>query len=116
MNSYTLSPAYAAPGIHREYALKDTGTDYILNMDGIKSALLRYEKSGLPVRFMGFPAYFMFLLKELIDSGIKLKLHPKSLILLAGGWKNFFTEEVAPHDGEYPLRRYTKIVTIDEFF
>ena len=85
---------YAAPGIHREYALKDTGTDYILNMDGIKNALLRYEKSGLPVRFMGFPAYFMFLLKELIDSGIKLRLHSKSLILLAGGWKNFFTEEV----------------------
>jgi phenylacetate-coenzyme A ligase PaaK-like adenylate-forming protein len=85
---------YAAPGIHREYALKDTGTDYILNIDGIKKALLRYEKSRLPVRFMGFPAYFMFLLKELIDSGIKLKLHPKSLILLAGGWKNFLTEEV----------------------
>ena len=85
---------YAAPGIHREYALKDTGTEYILNMEGIKNALLRYEKSGLPVRFIGFPAYFMFLLRELIDSGIKLKLHPKSLILLAGGWKSFFTEEV----------------------
>lgn len=85
---------YAAPGIHREYALKDTGTEYILNMEGIKNALLRYEKSGLPVRFIGFPAYFMFLLRELIDYGIKLKLHPKSLILLAGGWKSFFTEEV----------------------
>lgn len=85
---------YAAPAVHREYALKDTGTDYVLNMDGIKNALLRYEKKGLPVRFMGFPAYFMFLLKELIDSGIKLRLHPKSLIILAGGWKNFFTEQV----------------------
>lgn len=85
---------YAAPAVHREYALKDTGTGYILNMEGIKNALLRYEKVGLPVRFMGFPAYFLFLLKELIDSGIKLKLHPKSLIILAGGWKNFFTEQV----------------------
>lgn len=85
---------FAAPAIHREYALKDMGTDYRLNIDGIKSALLRYEKSRLPVRLMGFPAYFMFLLKELIDSGIKLKLHPKSLVLLAGGWKQFFAEQV----------------------
>lgn len=85
---------YAAPGLHREYALKDNGTDYVLNMDGIKNALIRYEKMGLPVRFMGFPAYFMFLVKELLESGIKLKLHPKSLVILAGGWKNFFTEEV----------------------
>lgn len=85
---------YTAPAIHREYALKDTGTEYKLNIDGIKEALIRYEKSGLPVRFMGFPAYFMFLLKELLDSGIKLKLHPKSMVLLAGGWKQFFTEQV----------------------
>ena len=85
---------FAAPAIHREYALKDTGTEYVLNIEGIKNALIRYEKSGLPVRFMGFPAYFMFLLKELGSSGIKLRLHPKSMILLAGGWKQFFTEQV----------------------
>ncbi|NYB74020.1 acyl-protein synthetase [Sedimentibacter hydroxybenzoicus DSM 7310] len=85
---------YTAPAVHKEYALKDTGTEYVLNMEGIKNALIKYEKRGLPVRFMGFPAYFMFLLKELNESGIKLKLHPKSLILLAGGWKNFFTEQV----------------------
>jgi len=85
---------YAAPAVHRVYALKDTGTEYVLNIEGIKKALIRYEKSGLPVRFMGFPAYFMFLLKELSDSGIKLTLHPKSLILLAGGWKQFLAEKV----------------------
>ena len=85
---------YTAPALHREYALKDTGTEYVLNIDGIKKALIGYEKSGLPVRFMGFPAYFMFLIKELIDSGIKLKLHPKSLVILAGGWKQFFSEQV----------------------
>lgn len=85
---------FTAPAIRREYALKDTGTDYILNLEGIQKALLRYEKSGFPVRFMGFPAYFMFLLKELRGAGIRLKLHPKSLVLLAGGWKQFFTEQV----------------------
>ncbi len=85
---------FSAPAMHREYALKDTGTEYELNLDGIKKALVRYEKQGLPVRFMGFPAYFMFLLKALNDSGIQLKLNPHSLVLLAGGWKQFFTEQV----------------------
>lgn len=85
---------FAAPAMHREYALKDTGTEYKLNIDGIKNALIRYEKSGFPVRFMGFPAYFLFLLHELEEFGIRLKLHPKSLVILAGGWKQFYTERV----------------------
>lgn len=85
---------FATLPLHREYALKDTGTEYVLNLDGIKEALVRYEKSGLPVRFMGFPAYFMFLVKELLQSGIRLKLHPKSLVILAGGWKQFWSEQV----------------------
>jgi len=85
---------YAAPALHREYALKDTGEEYVLNLDGIKDRLLRYEKSGHPVRFMGFPAYFMFLLRELREAGITLKLHPKSMALLAGGWKQFLSEQV----------------------
>lgn len=84
----------AAPAIHREYALKDTGTAYELNLDGIKNALLRYEKQGHPVRFMGFPAYFLFMLESLQDSGIRLKLHPDSKVFLAGGWKQFFTQKV----------------------
>ena len=85
---------FTAPAIHREYALKDNGSEYELNLDGLKNALVRYEKQGLPVRFMGFPAYFMFLLRELADSGIRLKLNPKSLVILAGGWKQYFTERV----------------------
>jgi phenylacetate-coenzyme A ligase PaaK-like adenylate-forming protein len=85
---------YAALPIHRVYALKDIGKDYVLNLDGIRKALLRYEKQGLPVRFMGFPAYFMFLLRELQEAGVHLKLHPKSMVFLAGGWKQFLAEKV----------------------
>lgn len=83
----------AAPALHREYALKDTGTEYRLNMAGIKNALLRYEKSGFPVRFMGFPAYLHFLLKDLQESGVKLRLPKNSRVFLAGGWKQFFMQE-----------------------
>lgn len=84
----------AAPALHREYALKDTGEEYVLNLDGMKKALIRYEKKGHPVRFMGFPAYFKFLLDELRASNMKFQLHPKSLVMLAGGWKQFFSEQV----------------------
>lgn len=85
----------AAPALHREYALKDTGTEYQLNMEGIKSALLRYEKAGFPVRFMGFPAYLHFLLQNLQESGIKLRLPKNSKIFLGGGWKQFFMQETS---------------------
>lgn len=85
---------YAAPALHREYALRDTGEEYVLNLDGLHHALRRYEKQGFPVRFMGFPAYFMFLLQSLKDAGLRLRLPKRSLILLAGGWKQFFTERL----------------------
>ncbi len=83
-----------APALHREYALKDTGTDYALNLDGIRRALLRYAKSPFPVRFVGFPPYMYFLAKILQDEGIRLKLNRRSMILLGGGWKQFSGEEI----------------------
>ena len=89
---------FAAPALHREYALKDNGSEYILNIDGIKDALIKYQKQGHRVRFIGFPAYFMFLLKDLQESGIRLRLHPKSIILLAGGWKQFFAQKIEKNE------------------
>jgi phenylacetate-coenzyme A ligase PaaK-like adenylate-forming protein len=83
----------AAPALHREYALKDTGSEYALNLDGIRDALLRYERSGRPVRFMGFPAYLLFLLQSMRQEGMRLRLHPGSRIFTAGGWKRFFYEK-----------------------
>lgn len=83
-----------APALHREYALKDTGTGYEPNLEGVKKALLRYEKIGLPVRFVGFPSYLLFLIQLLRESGIAVKLNRKSKIFLGGGWKQFADEEI----------------------
>ena len=83
-----------APALHREYALKDTGTGYELNIDGVKKALLRYAKCGLPVRFVGFPSYMFFLLKMLRENNLSFKLNSQSKVLLGGGWKQFSDEEI----------------------
>jgi len=83
-----------APALHREYALRDTGEDYELNVGGIKRALLRYAKSPFPVRFVGFPPYMYFLIKALKEEGIALKLSKGSKVLLGGGWKQFAGEEI----------------------
>jgi len=83
-----------APALHREYALKDTGADYALNEEGIVNALTRYSRAKSPVRINGFPAYLYFLLKRLEQEDIRLTLHPKSLIFLGGGWKQFSAQKV----------------------
>lgn len=83
-----------APALRREFALKDTGSEYRLNLDGLERALRRYSKMGLPVRFVGFPAYMYFLVKELKDNGIRLRLNKRSKVLLGGGWKQFTSEQM----------------------
>lgn len=85
---------FLTPCLHREYALKDNGKEYVLNMEGIKKSLLKYQKRKFPVRLIGFPAYMLFLVKELKREGIFLKLNKKSKVLLGGGWKQFLSEKI----------------------
>jgi len=83
---------FITPTLHRAYALRDTGDSYELDIEGLISALLRYEKQSFPVRLMGLPAYHYLLLTTLRERGIRLKLHPKSRLCLGGGWKQFYFE------------------------
>lgn len=82
------------PALHREYALKFTGSDYALNIEGIQNALVRYGRMGFPVRFVGFPGYMYFLVKALQETGIRLRLNSLSKVLLGGGWKQFSAEKI----------------------
>ena len=86
--------ASLTPALHREYALVDSGQDYELNLEGISKALMRYSQSEAPVRVIGFPAYFYFLLKRLERENTALKLPEKSLVFLGGGWKQFAAHKV----------------------
>ncbi|MFV0350929.1 MAG: acyl-protein synthetase [Oscillospiraceae bacterium] len=81
------------PTLHREYALKNTGTSYETNFEGIERALYKYQKQGLPVRFMGLPAFLHYLLQQMKEQNIRLKLHPKSLVCTGGGWKQFYFQK-----------------------
>lgn len=87
-----------APAIKRTYALKYVNQSYQLDLNGLKKALLRYSKQPFPVRLVGFPAYTYFFLNELKQAGISVKLHPDSMVMLGGGWKQFYTEKVEKED------------------
>jgi len=82
------------PAIHREYALKDNGTGYDLNIEGIGAYLHKCRGSRFPVRLLGFPAYLYFLMKTLAEHQITFSLPPGSKILLGGGWKQFLGDAV----------------------
>lgn len=85
---------FFAPAISRTYTLKYGKDGYSPDLEGIISAILKYSRSKFPVRFMGFPSYTYFVLKMMDERGIRLKLTKGSKIMLGGGWKQFYTEQV----------------------
>jgi len=85
---------FFAPARHREFALKDNGSDYELNIEGVLNALCRYQNQKSPVRIHGFPAYLYFLTKKLEQEKLRLTMPAKSMIFLGGGWKQFASEQV----------------------
>ncbi|MGM9647262.1 MAG: acyl-CoA reductase [Eubacteriales bacterium] len=89
-----LGATLFAPAIRRKYALiwKDGG--YVPDLDGIIEAVLKYSKSRFPTRLMGFPSYTYFVLKRMDEKGIRVHLPKGSKIMLGGGWKQFYLEQV----------------------
>ena len=85
---------FFAPALSRTYALKKTESGYALDMDNIKKTLIKCADSKFPLRTVGFSAYTYFLLKEMQDSGIHLKMPKGSIVGLGGGWKQFYTQKV----------------------
>lgn len=81
------------PCVSRRYILNFKDGRYVPDFEGIIKAVQSCEKKSLPVRFMGFPAYTYFLLREMERRGISVKLPKNSKILLGGGWKQFYAEQ-----------------------
>ncbi|MDE7114028.1 MAG: acyl-protein synthetase, partial [Acetatifactor sp.] len=97
----------------RPYALKynDKEHRYEPDLEGVIRALKRFAAGSFPVRFMGFPSYTYFLLRQMEERGIRLKLKKGSRIMLGGGWKQFYKEQV---EKEELYRLAKKVLDVDE--
>jgi len=83
-----------APAVRRTYALKYVNNAYEADLEGVIAAIQSYSRTRYPVRFMGFPSYTYFVLKMMDERGMRYALPKGSKIMLGGGWKQFYTEQV----------------------
>ena len=95
-----------APAKKVEYALIFKNGDYQINTEGLINAITSFGKQKRPVRIIGFPAYFKMFLDELNERNIKLDLHRDSKVLLGGGWKALFADEI-PKDELFRMANET---------
>lgn len=89
---------FFAPALSRAYALRYTKSGYRTDLEHLKECMIKYSKSKFPVRTIGFPAYTYFLLKQMKEEGIKVKLPKGSVLTLGGGWKEFYAQQVSKSD------------------
>lgn len=102
---------YFAPALSRTYALKYTKDGYQLDLEGLKEKFIKYSKSNVPVRTIGFSAYTYFLLKQMKEEGITVRLPEGSILTLGGGWKEFYAQQVSK-EAFYALAE--EVLGIDE--
>lgn len=102
---------FFAPALHRTYALKYSSGKYAPDLEGVISDIQKYSCSRFPLRFMGFPSYTYFVLKMMDERNIHLRLPKNSKIMLGGGWKQFYMEQV-DKTTLYALAK--KVLGIDE--
>ena len=82
------------PALSRTYALRWKNGEYILDLEAVQNAIVRHSRSRFPLRFMGFPAYAWFLMKRMEEQGLSVRLPKGSRLMLGGGWKQFYAEQV----------------------
>lgn len=86
-----------SPPLSRTYALDMVDGAYVPDLDGVAKALKRFGKSKFPTRVIGFPSYLWFGLKRMEELGLNVRLPKGSRIILAGGWKQHYAQEVDKH-------------------
>lgn len=104
--------------ISRDYALRYKNNQYELDLERLINELQKYAKGKLPVRIIGFPSYTYFLLQQLRERKISLKLPKGSKILFGGGWKEFGKEEISKTELYRLIKETLQLDTDDiyEFF
>lgn len=89
-----------APAKSVTYALRNTGSgSHEFDVYGVIQALLKSAELDAPVRIFGFPAFLYFTLERMRAMGIPpLRLDPRSLVFLGGGWKGHADQEIPKQD------------------
>lgn len=82
------------PSISRTYALHYVDGGYVPDLDGVARALKELSGSPFPTRIVGFPSYLWFGLQRMEELGLRASLPRGSKILLAGGWKQHYSQQV----------------------
>lgn len=100
-----------APALKRTYALRYKDGKYEADLESVIKAIQKYSRSKFPMRTIGFPAYTYFVMKMMDERGIYLKMPKNSKLMLGGGWKQFYTEQV-DKDTFYALAK--KVLDIDD--
>ena len=85
---------FLSPSLSKDYAIRWIDGGYKVDLENIENKLIKYSKGKTPIRTLGFPAYTYFLLKDMKDKNIKLKMPKGSVVSLGGGWKSFYKEKV----------------------
>ncbi len=99
------------PAISKDYAIRWTKDGYKVDLDNLEKKFIKYSKGKTPVSTLGFPAYTYFLLQQMKDKGIRLKMPKGSIISLGGGWKSFYKEKV---DKESFYKLVEEVLGIDD--
>ena len=70
--------------------------DFFFDLEGVLKALEEYNREGLPIRVLGFPAYLWFTLEEVEKRYPKgyFGFGERSFILPGGGWKTLSDKEI----------------------
>lgn len=85
---------FFSPPLSRTYALNLIDGAYAPDLDAVAKALDRFSRSQFPTRIVGFPSYLWFGLKRMEELGLKVQLPKGSRIILAGGWKQHYAQQV----------------------
>lgn len=107
----TFASTLLAPGIHRTFALEYKDGKYVAVLDKVVKDIVKYSKSHFPLRIMGFPSYAYFVMKMMDEQGISVKLPKHSIMVISGGWKQFYAEEV---DKTILYRLAKKVLGLEE--
>lgn len=83
-----------APPLSRFYALRWKDGGYVPDLEGAVRRLARCARSPFPARIVAFPSYLWFGMQQMEELGLSVRLPRGSKILLAGGWKQHYAQEV----------------------